>query len=168
MGYKWYILLGQTGDEMKFAIRQLIKKFIKYGIIGTPLYVIAAVADISGMHYISEIIIYLYLFYVLFDIGWSITSTSARKKYIIYMSIIIMQIVVLSTLGEVFGFKTYISSETENSLLDAISVFIIFGTITGILIKIVHDCKKEYPAVRLLYFPISMMVLGLISIWFRI
>jgi len=147
----------------------VIKKSFLYGIIGIPFTILAAIFDTAETYYISSIIVYLYSFGVLFHIGWSIKRESARKKYIIYMSIIISQMVLFSVLGEVFGFKTYISSETENTLLDAISVFIIFGTIAGILIKIVRDSKKEFPVVQWLYFPITMIVVTLIitSVIFR-
>ena len=113
--------------------------------------------------------LYIYLLGVLIHIGWSIERKSARKKYIIYTSIIIFQIILLSILGDVFGFKTYISSETENTLLDAISVFIILGTLVGILIKIVYDSKKEFPVVQWLYLPITIIFITLIvlSIVFR-
>lgn len=137
----------------------VIKKIFFYGIIiGIPITILAAIFDKPETSYISTIIIYSYIFFILFNICWSIKNKSARKKYIIYMGIVVLQIILLSVLGKIFGFKTYVSSETENSLLDNLSVLILFGTITGILLKIVHDCKKEHPLVKWLYFPISIMV----------
>jgi len=147
----------------------IIKKGFFYGIIGIPFQILAAFFQVSALCFISAIIMYIYSLGVLTHIGCSIKRKSARKKYIIYMSIIIFQMILFSVLGDIFGFKTYISSETENTLLDAISVFIIFATIAGILIKIVRDSKKEFPAVQWLYFPIAMIVVSLIvtSIMFR-
>jgi uncharacterized membrane protein YhaH (DUF805 family) len=151
------------------VVKIVFKKMVKYGIvIGIPVTVLIAFFEVSGAPYISTILMYLYLFYIIFDIGWSIKSKSARKRYIIYMGIFILIVVLLTVLGNIFGFRTYVSSETENSLLDAISTFIILGTLTGMLIKIVHDCKKQYPAVKLLYFPISVFGLGLVAVWFTI
>jgi len=142
----------------------VIKKTFFYSTIGIPFAFVAAFLRVSELHLISEIIIYSHIFFVLFHIGWSIKRKSARKKYIIYMSIVISQMILLSVLGEIFGFKTYISSETENTLLDAISVFIMFGTILGILIKIVHDSKKEFPDVQWLCLPIITIAIALIII----
>jgi hypothetical protein len=140
-----------------------IKKTFFYGMIGIPFQILVAFFQDSELFYMSTIIMYLYALGVLFHIGWSIKRKSARKKYIIYMSIVIFQMILLSVLGDIFGFKTSISSETENTILDAISVFIIFGTILWILIKIVRDSKKEFPEVQWLYFPIAIIVIALVA-----
>ena len=146
----------------------VIKKLIKYSLIGIPVQFLMAGFHIANVPYASTIFSLSFLLYILFDIGRSIKSESARKKYIIYMGIIMGEIILLSILGNVFGFKTYVSSETENSFLDALSASIIFWTITGILIKIVYDCKNKYPAIKLLYFPISLLIFMLITTWFLI
>ena len=162
-----------VGHEDKMGLNSIfwfvIKKSFIYGVVGIPFQFFAAFFQVSGLYFISIAIIYIYLLGVLVHIGWSIKRKSARKKYIIYMGIVVFQMILLSVLGGIFGFKTYISSETENTLLDAISVFIIFGTMTGILIKIVRDSKKEFPAVQWLYFPITMIVIALVvtSVAFR-
>jgi len=147
----------------------IIKKGFFYGVVGIPFQILAAFFQASELYFISTFIMYIYSLGVLTHIGWSIKRKSARKKYIIYMSIVIFQMILFSVLGNIFGFRTYISSETENTLLDAISVFIVFGTILSILIKIVYDSKKEFPTVQWLYFPITMIVIALIvtSIMFR-
>ena len=140
------------------------KKLIKYGIIiGIPVSILAALFE--GVSHISTIIIYLYLFYILFDIGWSIKSKSARKKYIIYMGVIVSVIALLTILGNIFGFKTYVSSETENTILDAASVTVIFAVIIGIFIKIIKDNKEKFPAVKLLYIPTFAWGIGAILVW---
>jgi len=145
----------------KIIIKTIIKKIIIYGIIGLPVQILQAYFYETDLHYISAILFYSFVFFVLFDIGRSIKNKNARKRYIIYVSIVVLQVVLITVLGNIFGFKTYVSPETENSLLDALSVFILLGTITGILIKIVYDCKNKYPVVKVLYFPIAMLVFSL-------
>jgi len=146
----------------------VIKKLILYNIIGIPALILAAFFDMSDVPYVSTIITYLYLAFILFDIGRSIKSASARKKYIVYMAIIIFTTVLLTVLGNIWGFNTYVSTETENTILDALSVSIIFSVIIGIFIKIIKDNKEKYPAVKLLYFPIFIWGVAVIPMWLLI
>ena len=126
-------------------VKYILKKFFIYNAI----YILAMI--LSWMFSDSFIPICLAWFVILFDIGWSIKSKTARIKYIIYMSTFIVVIVLLSVLGNIFGFKTYVSSETENTIFDAIAASIGLGTVAVILFKIIHDCKEKYPAVKWLY-----------------
>jgi len=147
----------------------VLKRGFFYGVvIGIPFTILAFVFYTAQIYHISTIIMYLYSLFVLVHIGYSIKRKSARKKYILYMSIIISQIIILSILGGIFGFSTYVSSERENTLLDVIAVSIVFGTILGILITIVRDSKKEFSAVKWLYFPITMIIISLIIMFIMV
>jgi len=133
---------------MKERIIRTIKIFFVIYII--MLFLIAFFNTI-GQTTISAILWFTMLLITLFLIGTAITNRGVRKKYIIYTGIIVAVVIILYALGNIFGFSPHISSEKENTTLDAIATSIFLGTFSGILFKIVHDCKKKYPLIRLLY-----------------
>jgi len=139
-------------------MKTVIMKFLIYGAVGMPVAIFAGA--LSNVPYVSSVIWNLYLLYILIDIGWVIKNVSARKKYIIYMTIIIGTMISLSVLGNIFGFRTYVTSETENTIWDALGTTIAFAVIIGVLIKVTIDNKAKYPAVKWLYVPIFAWSIG--------
>lgn len=153
------------GDKKKVIMKTVIKKIIIYNIVGLPVAIFVAFFGESSTPYVSAIIIYLYLLFILLDIGWSIKSKSARKKYIIYMAIIVSAITLAVVLGSIFGSATYAGLEAENTAWDALVVNIMFSGIVGVFVKIVKDNKEKYPAVKLLYIPIFAWGFGMVIVW---
>jgi len=146
-------------------VKLILKRILFYNVIYVAATILLVMISGDGFELYMEWLSILLGLVILIDIGRSIKSKGARKKYIIYTGIIVFTMALFVVLGNIFGFKTYVSSETENTVWDMLSVSVIFSVIIGIFIKIIIDSGKKYPLVKLLYFPVFVWGLGAIIMW---
>jgi len=91
--------------------------------IGLVVAFLSSFLEVEGYSWLSAAIIYLALCALLVDIGWLIKNKHVRRKYIIYVSVIIGQIVTMLIISEITGVPTV------NTWLGTIGANAIFATI---------------------------------------
>ena len=135
--------------------RLIIKKFITYCIIGLALNIISYVLHPNIV--LINIIRLLALFAVLFDIGITIKNKNARKKYVIYSSVLFGQGIILWLVS------LLLNVGLENTWLAFIGVNIMFLTILVSLFDTAQTIHKTYKKIaRFLYFIASLGILILV------
>ena len=83
------------------------------------------------------------------------------KKIILYPLIFASEVLLLVLIAKVFNLKT------SNSLYGRIGVCVMFSTLSVFLLKIIKDYKGNYPdLIKLLYFPIALLISFMVLVWF--
>lgn len=81
------------------------------------------------------------------------------KKRLLYPLILILLTIALYLIADIFGF------EPEISIYVSVGIVVTFFVIIGLLLKIIQSYKGKSCLILLLYWPITMLVLGIIFIW---
>ena len=82
------------------------------------------------------------------------------KKTILYPLIFFAEVLALIVIAKIFDLQT------NDSLYGCISACVMFLTIAAFMFKIIQNFQIRYPVVKLLYFPIVLLTVLMIIIWF--
>ena len=117
-----------------------IRCLLYVGTIISSITVLGLIYEFTGYSWssiLSTIIFWLAIVVMLVDIGVSIKKEHVKKKYIVYSSLFIGQVVIMQLISMITGVATY------NTWLGSIGISIIFVTIVIMLNDITKSMKRN-------------------------